>query len=128
MLLSLHLTQNYVINGREKTMRLIDVDELKKRATKVMFRDAPECGEFDAVAVDDIDCMPTIDPETLRPTGRWELHGNDDDTESSYWCSNCNAYYAEDMFYPDGYVNGHWEEKTFSYCPNCGARMVNADD
>ena len=52
-------------------MRLIDVDELKKRATKVMFRDAPECGEFDAVAVDDIDCMPTIDPETLRPTAEW---------------------------------------------------------
>lgn len=71
MLLSLHLTQNYVINGREKTMRLIDVDELKKRSTKVMFRDAPECGEFDAVAVDDIDCMQTIDPESLRPTAHW---------------------------------------------------------
>lgn len=52
-------------------MYLIDVDELKKRANKVMFRDAPECGEFGAVAVDDIDCMPTIDPETLRLTGHW---------------------------------------------------------
>lgn len=72
-------------------MRLIDVDELKKRATKVMFRDAPECGEFEAVAVDDIDCMPTIYPETLRPTAKWELHGNDDNCASSYWCSNCNA-------------------------------------
>lgn len=52
-------------------MRLIDADELKKRATKVMFRDVPECGEFDAVAVDDVDCMPTIDPESLRPTAQW---------------------------------------------------------
>ena len=53
-------------------MRLIDVDELKKRATKVMFRDAPECGEFDAVAVDDVNCMQTIDPKPcgLRRTGK----------------------------------------------------------
>ena len=75
MLLSLHLTQNYVINGKEKIMRLIDVDVLKKCATKVMFRDAPECGEFDAVAVDDIDCIPTIDPETLRSTQKYAVYG-----------------------------------------------------
>lgn len=78
--------------------------------------------------VDEAKKAPIIDPEALRPTGRWELHGNDDDTESSYWCSNCNAHYAEDMFYPDGYVNGHWKEKPFSYCPNYGARMVTEDE
>ena len=36
-------------------MRLIDADELKKRAVNVCFPDAPECGEFDAVGVSDID-------------------------------------------------------------------------
>lgn len=49
-------------------MRLIDADELKKRAVKVCFPNAPECGEFDAVVIYEIDIMPTIDPESLRPT------------------------------------------------------------
>lgn len=49
-------------------MRLIDADELKKRTVKVGFPDTPECGEFDAVVVYEIDIMPTIDPESLRPT------------------------------------------------------------
>lgn len=49
-------------------MRLIDADELKKRVVKVMFRDTPESGEFYAVGTGDIDIMPTIDPESLRPT------------------------------------------------------------
>lgn len=52
-------------------MRLIDADELKKRAVKVCFPDTPECGEFDAVGTGDIDIMPTIDPESLRPTAHW---------------------------------------------------------
>lgn len=41
-------------------MRLIDADELKKRAVKVCFPNAPECGEFDAVVIYEIDIMPTI--------------------------------------------------------------------
>ena len=49
-------------------MRVIDADKLKKRAVKVGFPDAPECGEFDAVVVYEIDIMPTIDPESLRST------------------------------------------------------------
>lgn len=52
-------------------MRLIDADELKKRAVTVCFPDIPDCGEFDAVGVHDIDIMPTIDPESLRPTAHW---------------------------------------------------------
>lgn len=88
-------------------MRLIDVEELKKRAAKVMFRDAPECGEFDAVAVDDIDCMPTIDPETLRSTAKW-LQGY----YCTWKCSSCNG-----SSYPKS-----------KYCKNCGARMVNSDE
>lgn len=48
-------------------MRLIDADELKKHAVKVCFHNAPECGKFDAVVVYEIDIMPTIDPESLRP-------------------------------------------------------------
>ncbi len=105
-------------------MRMVDIDELKKRATKVMFRDAPECGEFDAVAVDDIDCMPTVDPETLRPTAQWEqsdlikvVHGKSIHyPDMAIRCSNCLQSYNESTM------------ECRSYCPNCGARMVNADD
>lgn len=52
-------------------MRLIDADELKKRAVKVCFPNAPECGEFDAVVIYEIDIMPTIDPESMRPEEEW---------------------------------------------------------
>lgn len=68
--------------------RLIDVDELKKRAMKVCFPDTPECGEFDAVGVSDIDLMPTIDPESLRPTAHWI---SDSGGSPNVVCSACNA-------------------------------------
>lgn len=51
----------------KEDVRLIDAYALKKRAVKVMFRDSPESGEFYAVGICDIDIMPTIDPDTLRP-------------------------------------------------------------
>ena len=112
-------------------MRLIDVDELKKRSTKVMFRDAPECGEFDAVAVDDIDCMQTIDPESLRPTAHWiaefvsevygpeAAYGGRGDYICGFYCSNCHN---------EAILNEAGEDFTPKFCPECGARMVNADD
>lgn len=52
-------------------MRLIDADELKKRAEEICFPVMPDCGNFYAVGVPDIDIMPTIDPESLRPTAHW---------------------------------------------------------
>ena len=101
-------------------MRLIDEDELKKRAMKLMFRDAPECGEFDAVAVDDIDCMPTIDPESLRPTANW-INETDAVGDPIIWtCSACKE--------PIVLYEGTPIENAYNYCPTCGARMVNADE
>ena len=108
MLLSLHLTQNYVISGREKTMRLIDADELKKRAVEVCFSEYPDCGEFDAVGISDIDIMPTIDPESLRPTAHWKRI-----QDVAYMCTYCKSCFA---FIPYNY----------QYCPECGAKMLNA--
>lgn len=106
-------------------MRLIDVDELKKRATKVMFRDAPECGEFDAVAVDDVECMPTIDPESLRPTAHI-MRGTVADTHDDAFCSNCRSYLGVHGFDYEDYdtVLSH----RYKYCPLCGARFVSADE
>ena len=69
-------------------MRLIDADELKKHAVKVCFHNAPECGKFDAVVVYEIDIMPTIDPESLRPKAHWI---NDNRGSTNVVCSACNA-------------------------------------
>lgn len=101
-------------------MRLIDADELKKRAMKVRFPDAPECGEFDAVGVSEIDIMPTIDPESLRLTAHWE---NEDDFNGDpvvWFCSACK----ERFFLYDGTP----EKNNYKYCPYCGARMVRVDE
>lgn len=101
-------------------VRLIDANALKKRAIKVMFRDCPESGEFYAVGTDDIDIMPTIDPESLRPTAKWE---NEDDYygDSIIWC--CSV--CKDRFVLN---DGTPEENNYKYCPSCGARMVNEDE
>lgn len=96
-------------------MRLIDADKLKKRTVKVCFPDAPECGEFDAVVVYEIDIMPTIDPESLRPTAEW-IEAPDEGADGSWEACSCCA----------------WESRRaasqYKYCPHCGKRMVNADE
>nr|DAE46929.1 MAG TPA: hydrogenase/urease nickel incorporation protein [Ackermannviridae sp.] len=98
-------------------MRLIDEDELKKRAIKVCFADVPDCGEFDAVGVSDIDIMPTIDPESLRPTAEWENSFYQSRKEGKFIvCTRCRHSFSK---------KGLWCRK---YCPECGARMVNADE
>ncbi len=98
-------------------MRIIDADELKKRAVKVCFHDTPECGEFDAVGVPDIDIMPTIDPETLRPTAEWKKSFYQSPINGKFIvCTRCRHTFSK---------KGLWCRK---YCPECGARMVNANE
>lgn len=96
-------------------VRLIDANALKKRVVKVMFRDCPESGEFYAVGTDDIDIMPTIDPESLRLTAKW-IEAPDEGADGSWEsCSRC-AW------------ESRWAASKYKYCPHCGARMVNADE
>ena len=67
-----------------------------------------------------LDEIPTIDPESIRPTAHWE---NEDDFygDSIVWfCSVC-----KDRFILN---DGTPEENNYKYCPSCGARMVNADE
>lgn len=90
-------------------MRLIDADELKKRAEKVCFADIPDCGDFDVVGVSDIDIMPTIDPESLRPTAHWI---SDSAGSTNVVCSACNAI----------------SFAAYNFCPECGKRMVSEDE
>ena len=97
-------------------MRLIDADELRKRAVKVCFADVPDCGEFDAVGVPIIDIMPTIDPESLRPTAHWMVTKTNVCGINRYECSSCGA------------VRYKVSALHLNYCQDCGKRMVNADD
>lgn len=50
-----------------------------------------------------VQAAPTIDPESLRPKGRWKGAGFGD-----YYCSLCTEE-----------VSGN----KYNYCPNCGADM-----
>ena len=50
-----------------------------------------------------LNAMPTIDPEDLRPHGKWIKTG-----KISVRCSACNYLPAEN---------------DYKYCPNCGAEM-----
>lgn len=80
-------------------MRLIDADALKD---KILF------GAFgmyyDAY---DVQEMPTIDPESLRPKGQW------------VWCEN-GGYHCPACYKRFGVVFDN------NYCPNCGADMRGA--
>lgn len=106
-------------------VRLIDANALKKRVVKVMFRDCPESGEFYAVGTDDIDIMPTIDPESLRPTAHI-MRGTVPNTHDDSFCSNCRSYLGIPGVDYEDYdsVLSH----RYKYCPYCNARIVSADE
>lgn len=101
-------------------MRLIDADELRKHAVKVCFHNAPECGKFDAVVVYEIDIMPTIDPESLRPTAHWIKEDSFYKFSTVWRCSACKGKFV--------LHGGTPENENYQYCPACGARMVNTDE
>lgn len=92
-------------------MRLIDADRInfyKANLSRGILR-------FDDVEIaekEQIDRMPTIDPESLRPHGKWKVTHTP--TENAV-CQNCGihfqAYYAQ---YP--------------YCPRCGAKMDGGEN
>lgn len=99
----------------KEPVRLIDAYAIKKRCVKVMFRDTPECGEFYAVGTGDIDIMPTIDPESLRPTAHWIKRGYVCG-ENEYECSACHE------------IEWRTSASRMKYCMFCGKRMVNTDE
>ena len=85
-------------------MRLIDVDEIPESATAI----STDGRLF--VAWSEIVKTPTIDPESLRPKGRWIWNEEDE----CWVCSNCEL----------SALNNYRGNSTDSnYCPNCGAMM-----
>jgi hypothetical protein len=92
-------------------VRLIDANALvRDHGDDVTSWDRPY-----AVKISSIEAAPTIDPESLRPKGRWTENrrvGFSDAIEDDvYWftytCSECGGEVMND----------------YHYCPNCGAKM-----
>lgn len=57
--------------------------------------------------------MPTIDPESLRPVGRWEYKPDMYDN-NTYECSECGCAWT--------IIDGTPADNDMLYCPHCGAK------
>lgn len=89
--------------------RLIDADELLNIADETAL-----AWEYRRIVSDIrniIGNAPTINPEDLRPRGRWEKHRT---MHGFVYCSNCKDVYLDEEWL----VDGKW-----GFCPNCGAKM-----
>ena len=87
-------------------MRMIDADKINYYKATV----ARWMHSFDGIEIAEkfqIDRMPTIDPESLRPRGKWEI--TDTPIENAV-CTNCGSRF-----------HGYYE--SYQYCPRCGAKM-----
>lgn len=90
-------------------VRLIDANALLQLYKTWLPQLASEKYEGDRRGVETcitvLEDAPTIDPESLRPTGHWEESEYD-----GYLCSECGW----------GDEEG---DPSMDYCPNCGAKM-----
>lgn len=96
-------------------MRLIDADALEKRMEERLNALRKEFGNYDhytdgfeegCVAVEDAE---TINPESLRPKGEWELKHIG---AGHYW--ECSVCHKNPCIYVTNGTN---------FCPNCGTDM-----
>lgn len=95
-------------------VRLIDAIALNKRFDEKEADDIELYGVHiaDCFSADEakeiVDQMPTIDPESLRPKGRWRLN-----KDGSGTCSECHRT-RNDVWDMDNWDN---------FCSHCGAKM-----
>lgn len=61
--------------------------------------------------------MPAIDPEELRPRGRWVY-----DNHGAPCCSICGGVDALDR--EEYLIRDKIRDNASNYCPNCGAKMT----
>jgi hypothetical protein len=97
-------------------MRLIDVDELIKKAySETEGMDKPY-KDFGIVLEWLVNKMPTIE----QKKGKWKIT---DAYPHNIYCSKCFVRYAQTHWTV-------WEDGSLprSYCPNCGAEMEEGND
>ena len=96
--------------------RLIDADVLKEKILSLtgMFDDGGFYVGMDAV-LGMIDFQNAIDPESLRPHGRWEKSEDGCFGLALLECSLCRGECFD--------IDEDIELVNYRYCPNCGAKM-----
>ena len=95
----------------DRPVRLIDAREVM-----IAVFNAIEMDEDEYYAIkQEVDEIPTIDPESLRPAAHWIDRGYVCG-EHEYECSACHE------------TEWRTSDKRMKYCMFCGKRMVNADE
>lgn len=88
-------------------MRLIDADALERQGLQFETH-----GGATFIALGSVRTAPTIDPEELRPKGRWENGA----------CTVCGFDLRCLTDGENDLEQWVWDEG-FDYCPGCGAKM-----
>lgn len=104
------------MDKKEKTVRLVDVSELEADIKKELAEEEAKGKGADILfceiiedELSDLEKLPTIDPESLRPVSEWELNPYRFSCEH-FRCKECH----------------HIDCVADNYCGKCGARMKNA--
>ena len=104
------------MDKKEKAVRLVDVGELENSLKKDLAEEEAKGKSADVLFCEsiedelaDLEKLPTIDPESLRPVSEWELNPNRWTCEW-FCCKTCH----------------HLSCCTDAYCGGCGAKMKNA--
>ena len=84
-------------------MRLIDLDRTCSELERFYNGYTGELRRVASEALDLVCMMPEVDPESLRPKGRWEYYST-----TMQECSACKR---------------HTARHKYDYCPRCGADM-----
>lgn len=105
------------MDEKEKTVRLADVGELESSLKKDLAEEEAKGKSADILfcesiedELSDLENLPTIDPESLRPVSEWELNP-DKWTCEWFRCKKCH----------------HISCCTDAFCGGCGAKMKNRD-
>lgn len=104
------------MDEKEKTVRLADVGELESSLKKDLAEEEAKGKSADILfcesiedELSDLENLPTIDPESLRPVSEWELNPGRWTCEW-FRCKTCH----------------HLSCCADPFCGGCGAKMKNA--